>query len=151
MLCSWPKKVEADVLNKTKNNYSLSNFGLILLKVSCFLNNSVSMEKKCTFNFFLSMCTVCATCSCNKQKKQFIQQFKLHFSLFLEGTSSSASSKSATIEMFVGSSYNDTMGDTLSEVSDRSSTYFHPADHRHHHHSQVKNLTAFYSWDSQNK
>ena len=106
------------------------------------------MEKNApsTFSCPCAQCVQHVVHVTNK-KKQFIQQFKLHFSLFLEGTSSSASSKSATIEMFVGSSYNDTMGDTLSEVSDRSSTYFHPADHRHHHHSQVKNLTAFYSWD----
>ncbi len=44
------------------------------------------------------------------------------------GGSSSTSSKSATIEMFVGSSYNETLsgdlGDTLSQVSDKSSNYF---------------------------
>ncbi|XP_023332616.1 nephrin isoform X4 [Eurytemora carolleeae] len=50
------------------------------------------------------------------------------------GGSSNASSKSATIEMFVGSSYNETMGDTLSDVSDRSSNYFaSDMEHRNSH------------------
>ena len=54
--------------------------------------------------------------------------------VFPGGGSSSASSKSATIEMFVGSSYNETMGDTLSDVSDRSSNYFtSDLEHRNHH------------------
>ena len=36
--------------------------------------------------------------------------------------------------MFVGSSYNETMGDTLSDVSDRSSNYFaSDMEHRNSH------------------
>jgi len=41
------------------------------------------------------------------------------------GGSSQGSSKSATIEMYVGSSYNQTIsGDTLSSLSEKSDTYF---------------------------
>ena len=40
------------------------------------------------------------------------------------GGSSTASTKSATIEMYVGSSYNDTMsGETLSSISEKSESY----------------------------
>ena len=48
--------------------------------------------------------------------------FLLNF--FNIGGSSTASTKSATIEMYVGSSYNDTMsGETLSSISEKSETY----------------------------
>jgi len=41
------------------------------------------------------------------------------------GGSSRSTSKSATIEMYVGSSYNDTIsGDTLSSLSEKSDSYF---------------------------
>ena len=42
----------------------------------------------------------------------------------MPGGSSTASTKSATIEMYVGSSYNDTMsGETLSSISEKSESY----------------------------
>ena len=45
--------------------------------------------------------------------------------LFVPGGSSQGSSKSATIEMYVGSSYNQTIsGDTLSSLSEKSDNYF---------------------------
>ena len=63
--------------------------------------------------------------------------------LFIGG-SSTASTKSATIEMYVGSStgYNDTMsGETMSSISEKSGSYIsdggagHDHQHQHHHHS----------------
>ena len=58
------------------------------------------------------------------------------------GGSSTASTKSATIEMYVGSStgYNDTMsGETMSSISEKSGSYISEAGnahdhHQHHHH-----------------
>ena len=50
------------------------------------------------------------------------------------GGSSTASTKSATIEMYVGSStgYNDTMsGETMSSISEKSGSYI---SEEHHHH-----------------
>lgn len=51
------------------------------------------------------------------------------------GGSSSGSTKSATIEMYVGSSYNETIsGETLSSISEKSGSYMsneHEALHRH--------------------
>ena len=44
--------------------------------------------------------------------------------LLLIGGSSTASTKSGTIEMYVGNSYNDTMsGETLSSISEKSESY----------------------------
>ena len=60
------------------------------------------------------------------------------------GGSSTASTKSATIEMYVGSStgYNDTMsGETMSSISEKSGSYIsdggagHDHQHQHHHHT----------------
>ena len=53
------------------------------------------------------------------------------------GGSSTASTKSATIEMYVGSStgYNDTMsGETMSSISEKSGSYISDRDHHDHHH-----------------
>ena len=59
------------------------------------------------------------------------------------GGSSTASTKSATIEMYVGSStgYNDTMsGETMSSISEKSGSYIsdggagHDHQHQQHHH-----------------
>ena len=58
---------------------------------------------------------------------------KNHIFLSLSsGRSSRASSKSATIEMYVGSnSYNETLsGETLGSLSDKSDTFF-TSEHRH--------------------
>lgn len=53
----------------------------------------------------------------------------------LMGGSSTASTKSATIEMYVGSSYNDTMsGETLSSISEKSGSYISSGEHDGHHH-----------------
>ena len=54
------------------------------------------------------------------------------FLSFSSGRSSRASSKSATIEMYVGSnSYNETLsGETLGSLSDKSDTFF-TSEHRH--------------------
>ena len=54
------------------------------------------------------------------------------------GGSSTASTKSATIEMYVGSStgYNDTMsGETMSSISEKSGSYI--SEEHHHHHVSV--------------
>ena len=57
------------------------------------------------------------------------------FFIFVAGSSSGASSKSATIEMYVGStSYNENMSgaaETLSSFSEKSDTYFTADHHRH--------------------
>ena len=59
------------------------------------------------------------------------------------GGSSNNSTKSATIEMYVGSSYNDTIsGETMSSVSEKSGSYIsgnhlRPHHHHHHHHHAV--------------
>ena len=46
------------------------------------------------------------------------------FTQLLSGGSSTASTKSGTIEMYVGTSYNDTMsGETLSSISEKSESY----------------------------
>ena len=55
------------------------------------------------------------------------------------GGSSTASTKSATIEMYVGSStgYNDTMsGETMSSISEKSGSYI-SEEHHHGHHVSV--------------
>ncbi len=64
---------------------------------------------------------------------------------FASGGSSNGSTKSATIEMYVGSSSyggNDTMsGETLSSISEKSGSYLsngnHPHHGHHHHHHHV--------------
>ena len=48
----------------------------------------------------------------------------INIMLLLLGGSSTASTKSGTIEMYVGNSYNDTMsGETLSSISEKSESY----------------------------
>ena len=86
------------------------------------------------FFFFRSFSTIFFDCS-------RLCVHKNH-DIFNLGGSSTASTKSATIEMYVGSStgYNDTMsGETMSSISEKSGSYISEAGnahdhHQHHHH-----------------
>ena len=64
------------------------------------------------------------------------------------GGSSSGSTKSATIEMYVGSSYNETIsGETLSSISEKSGSYIsneHEALHRGHDFSVSVTTIIYY-------
>ena len=54
----------------------------------------------------------------------FLKWFNLKKYFIYIGGSSTASTKSGTIEMYVGTSYNDTMsGETLSSISEKSESY----------------------------
>lgn len=52
------------------------------------------------------------------------------FLFYFSAASEQGSSKSATIEMYAPSSYNETVtGETLSSISEKSATYSHPENH----------------------
>ena len=80
---------------------------------------------------------VCARPSFETLKIRFL--ILLIFKKSYLGGSSTASTKSATIEMYVGSStgYNDTMsGETMSSISEKSGSYISDGGHDHQHQHQ---------------
>ncbi|CAB4064725.1 unnamed protein product [Lepeophtheirus salmonis] len=73
--------------------------------------------------------------SCYVKRRRII---RMNGSSVAEGGSTNGSTKSATIEMYAGSSYNETMsGETLSSISEKSGSYTSSSVdpiHGHHHH-----------------
>jgi len=85
--------------------------------------------------FLLILNVILISCFIHKKRVKPQGIAELNVASSEAGGSSSGSTKSATIEMYVGSSYNETIsGETLSSISEKSGSYMsneHEALHRH--------------------
>lgn len=108
------------------------------------MNEWMCMYVQCnefSLSFFSSICTIFKSFLFSLPNSHFVW---LHFVAYAEA--SNQNSKSATIEMYAPSSYNDTVtGETLSSVSEKSDSYSNEGSQPDYMVSTFSFLSLFFS------